>query len=171
VKQVTLSWQPNPEKDIKEYLIFRSGSGDKELSKIASVKGATSYVDKGLKDGTKYAYSLKAVDEDNLMSEPSPSITVDTKPLPQKPSGLMLTEKEDRKLLQWDANPEKDVKQYAVYRKGFLGMSQKIAVVQENSWMIPSDMKGKNELFVKALDETGLESEGSDPMVLVLDKK
>jgi fibronectin type 3 domain-containing protein/TolB-like protein len=171
VKQVTLSWQPNPEKDIKEYLIFRSGSGDKELSKIASVKGATSYVDKGLKDGTKYAYSLKAVDEDNLMSEPSPSITVDTKPLPQKPSGLMITEKEDRKLLQWDANPEKDVKQYAVYRKGFLGMSQKIAVVQENSWMIPSDMKGKNELFVKALDETGLESEGSDPMVLVLDKK
>ena len=105
------------------------------------------------------------------MSDPSPSIAVDTKPLPQKPSGLSVTEKEGRKLLQWNANPEKDVREYAVYKKGFLGMSQKIAVVQENSWMIPNDMKGKTELFVKALDETGLESESSDSMLLVLDKK
>jgi hypothetical protein len=69
---------------------------------------------------------LKAVDEDNLMSDPSPSITVNTKPLPQKPSGLIVTEKEGRKLLQWNANPEKDVKEYAVYKKGFLGISQKL---------------------------------------------
>jgi hypothetical protein len=83
----------------------------------------------------------------------------------------MIAEKEGRKLLQWNANPEKDVKQYVVYKKGFLGMSQKIAMVQENSWTIPDEMKGKIELFVKALDETGLESEGSEPMVTVLDKK
>jgi fibronectin type 3 domain-containing protein len=171
VKQVTLFWQANAEKDIKEYLIFRAGSGDKDFNKIASVKGATSYVDKGLKDGTKYAYFMKTVDEDNLMSDPSPSVTADTKPLPRKPAGLMIAEKEGRKLLQWNANPEKDVKQYVVYKKGFLGMSQKIAMVQENSWTIPDEMKGKIELFVKALDETGLESEGSEPMVTVLDKK
>ena len=171
VKQVTLFWQANAEKDIKEYLIFRAGSGDKDFNKIASVKGATSYVDKGLKDGTKYAYSMKTVDEDNLMSDPSPSVTADTKPLPRKPAGLMIAEKEGRKLLRWNANPEKDVKQYVVYKKGFLGMSQKIAMVQENSWTIPDEMKGKIELFVKALDETGLESESSEPMVTVLDKK
>lgn len=171
VKQVTLLWQPNAEKDIKEYLVFRAGSGDKDFNKIASVKGATSYVDKGLKDGTKYAYFMKTVDEDNLMSDPSPSVTADTKPLPRKPAGLMIAEKEGKKLLQWNANPEKDVKQYVVYKKGFLGMSQKIAMVQENSWTIPDEMKGKIELFVIALDETGLESEGSEPMVTVLDKK
>jgi len=171
VKQVSLTWQPNAEKDIKEYLIFRSGSGDKEFSKVASVKGATSYVDKGLKDGAQYAYFLKAVDEDNLLSDPSPSVTVNTKPLPQKPSGLIVTEKEGRKSLQWNANPEKDVKEYAVYKKGFLGIPQKIVAVPENSWVIPADMKGKNELFVKALDETGLESESSDPILLVLEKK
>lgn len=171
VKQVSLLWQPNTEKDIKEYLIFRSGSGDKEFNKVASVKGATNYVDKGLKDGNRYAYFLKAVDEDNLMSDPSPSVTVGTKPLPEKPSGLTVTEKEGRTLLQWKASPEKDVREYAVYKKGFLGISQKIAVVKENSWMVPSDLKGKTEVFVKALDEAGLESESSDPMLLVLDKK
>lgn len=171
VKQVTLLWQPNAEKDIKEYLVFRAGSGDKDFNKIASVKGATSYVDKNLKDGSRYSYFIKAVDGDNLMSDPSPTITAETKPLPAKPTGLTVTEKEGKKLLQWNANPERDVKQYSVYKKGFLGISQKIAMVQENSWIIPDEMKGKIELFVKALDETGLESEGSEPMVTVLDKK
>lgn len=171
VKQVTLLWQPNAEKDIKEYLVFRAGSGDKDFSKIASVKGATSYADKGLKDGTKYAYFIKALDGDNLMSDPSPSVTAETKPLPAKPTGLMVAEKEGKKLLQWNLNPEKDVKQYNVYKKGFLGTSQKIAVVQENAWIIAGGIKGKTELFIKAEDETGLESESSDLVVIVLEKK
>ena len=170
VKQITILWEPNAERDIKEYLIFRAGAGDKDFSKIASVKGGTSYVDKGLNDGTQFTYFIKAVDEDNLTSDPSPPVTAQTKPLPLKPAGLMVTEKEGKKLLQWNANLEKDVKQYHVYKKGFLGMSQKIAVVQENTWIISDDIKGKIELFIKALDETGLESEGSDPLTIVLDK-
>jgi fibronectin type 3 domain-containing protein len=170
VKQITLGWQANAEKDIKEYLVFRAGSGDKDFNKIASVKGGTSYGDKNLKDGIRYNYFIKAVDGDNLISDPSPTVTAETKRLPIKPTGLTVTEKEGRKLLQWNRNPEKDVKQYNVYKKGFLG-SQKIAVVQEDTWMIAEEMKGKVELFIKALDETGLESEGSDPVVIVLDKK
>jgi fibronectin type 3 domain-containing protein len=171
VKQGSLLWQPNAEKDIKEYLVFRAGLGDKDFNKIASVKGGTGYVDKNLKDGIRYSYFIKAVDGDNLMSDPSPTVTAETKPLPAKPTGLMVTEKEGKKSLQWNINPEKDVKQYNVYKRGFLGVSQKIAVVQENAWIIPGEMKGKIELFIKALDETGLESEGSDPAVIVLDKK
>jgi hypothetical protein len=57
-----------------------------------------------------------------------------------------------------------------VYKKGFLGVS-KIAVVQENAWIIAGDIKGKVELFIKAQDETGLESESSDLVVIVLEKK
>lgn len=165
VKQVTLMWEPNLEKDIKEYIVFRAVSGDKDFEKIAFVKGKAVYVDTGLKDGTRYTYTIKAVDADNLISEQSLPVTAVTKPLPMKPAGLKVSDKDGKKMVQWDPSPEKDVKQYNVYKKGFLGISQKIATVQNNSWIIDG-IKGKLELFVTAVDETGLESEGSESIVI-----
>ncbi|MEW6674993.1 MAG: hypothetical protein AB1348_03085 [Nitrospirota bacterium] len=166
VKQVTLMWEPNLEKDIKLYNLYRAVSGDKDFEKIASVKSKTVYVDTGLKDGTEYSYTIEAVDEDGLISELSPPVTAVTKPLPMKPTGLRVSDKDGKKMVQWDPSPEKDVKQYNVYKKGFLGISQKIATVQSNSWVIDEVKKGKLEVFVTALDETGLESEGSELIVI-----
>jgi fibronectin type 3 domain-containing protein len=128
-------------------------------------------VNANLKDGTQHTYHVQAVDEDDLLSDISAPAIAKTKPLPVKPTGLMTSEREGRKLLQWEPNPEKDVKQYNLYRKGFMGLAQKIATVQGNVWDIPEGMKGKIELFLKAINEAGLESEGSDPVVMVLDKK
>lgn len=170
VKQITLAWMPNLEKDIKTYNIYRAVSEEKDFKHIASVKGKTDYIDSGLKDGTKYIYMIEAVDEDALISERSPSVTAMTKPLPVKPTGLRISDEGGKKILQWDANPEKDVKQYNIYKKGFLGIfPKKLAVVQSNSWII-DEIKGKLEIFVTALDETGLESEGSD-LILIEGKK
>ncbi|MBI5049721.1 MAG: fibronectin type III domain-containing protein [Nitrospirae bacterium] len=165
VKQITLMWEPNTEKDIKAYNIFRAMAGDKEFKNIAIVKDKTSYTDTGLKDGAEYSYAIDAVDEDNLSSGQSSPVTAMTKPLPSKPAGLRISAEGGRKVLNWNANPEKDIKQYNIHKKGFLGISRKIAAVQTNSWVI-EELKGKSEVFITALDEAGLESEGSELLLI-----
>ncbi|MBI5893363.1 MAG: hypothetical protein HZB79_06905 [Deltaproteobacteria bacterium] len=166
VKKATLVWELNLEKDIKEYILFRAVSEGENFSKITSVRGKTNYIDTNLKDGTKYIYTIQAVDEDNLYNVQSLPVTAVTKPVPVKPKGLKVSDANVKKILQWDANPEKDIKEYNVYKKGFLGISQKMAAVTDTSWSIPDDVKGKIEIFVTAVDETGLESEGSESVIV-----
>lgn len=170
IKQITLTWSQNPETDIKEYIIFRSTAGDINLRKATSVKG-TEYIDTGLKDGTRYTYSIQAVDKDGLSSEKAMSVTVGTKPLPARPSGVKLIEVGGKKHLKWDINPENDVKKYNIYKKGFLGITQKLDVVSESSWAISGDLKGDTEIFVTALDDSGLESDLSDMVKIIIEKK
>ncbi|MBI5967345.1 MAG: hypothetical protein HY882_05755 [Deltaproteobacteria bacterium] len=166
VKKVTLTWEPNPEKDIREYVVFRDSAGGKGLKKIPSLKGKTVYVDSGLNDGTTYSYTVRAIDEDNLASEPPKPVMATTKPRPKKPTGLRMIAKEGQRTLQWDSNAEKDIKQYVVYKRGPLGISQKISIVTDISWTIDErSIKKGQRLFVTAVDETGLESEGSDQIV------
>lgn len=168
VKQVTLIWEANLEKDIKHYTIFRADSDSKDYKETTSVKGKISYINTGLKDGMKYAYTIQAVDEDGLASAKSGPVTASTKPLPTKPTGLRASEKDGQTVSQWNVNPERDIKQYIVYKKGFLGISQKMATVQNNSWTI-TERKEKLELFVTAVDESELESEASD--IILIEKK
>jgi fibronectin type 3 domain-containing protein/TolB-like protein len=169
VKQVTLSWEPNPEKDIKEYVIYRRTAEEKELDKLKTVRGVSTYIDAGLKDGSEYIYAVQAIDNDSLESPLSSHITAVTKPRPKKPAGLKIADQNGKKTLSWELNPEKDVKQYNVYKKGFLDIPQKITTVQGNSWVI-DETRAKLELFVTALDETGLESEDSAVIVFEIKK-
>lgn len=170
IKQITLTWSRNPETDIKEYLIFRSTAGDMNLRRLTSVKGS-GYIDTGLKDGTGYAYSVQAIDQDGLSSEKAMSVTAITKPLPARPSGVKLFEVGGKKYLKWDMNTESDVKKYNIYKKGFLGITQKLDAVSESSWVINDDIKGNIEIFVTALDDSGLESDLSDVVKITLEKK
>lgn len=163
VKKVSISWDKNPEADIKEYIVYRKSVGEKNFEKMKSVKGESSYADTGLKDGDEYLYAVQAIDNDGLASPMSAEVPAKTKPIPKKLSGLKLTEKDGKKILTWDANPEKDIKHYNVYKKGFLGAS-KLVSAQTNAWTV-EEVKVKNELFVTAQDEDDLESEGSDSVV------
>jgi len=165
VKRVTLIWEPNPEEDIREYIILRKVPGAKAFKKIATVRTKTAFTDTGLKDGGEYIYTIKAIDDDNLVSEQAPPVTAVTKPRPVKPTGLKVYDKNGKRVLEWNPNPEKDIKCYNIYKKGLLGSSQKVATVHENSWVI-DEITGKMEMFVTAVDETGLESNGSDPVVI-----
>jgi len=167
VKKVTLTWEANPEKDIREYVVFRDSAGGKGWQKIASLKEKTVYVDSGLNDGTTYSYTVRAIDEDHLTSEPSVPVTATTKPRPKKPTGLGMIAKEGQRILQWDSNPEQDIKQYVVYKRGPLGIALKISIVTDTSWAVDEkNIKKGQKLFITAVDETGLESEGSDQIVI-----
>jgi fibronectin type 3 domain-containing protein/TolB-like protein len=166
VKKVSVVWDKNPEADIKEYIVHRRKSDEKDFEEISSTK-ETSYIDSGLKDGMEYIYALQARDNDSLLSRLAAPVVAKTKPLPQKPAGLKISDKDGKKTISWDANPEKDIKQYSICKKGFLGISQKITTVQTNLWEI-TGLKGKVEIFVTAVDDAGLESEASDAVEVEL---
>jgi len=169
VKKITLSWEANPEKDIREYVIFRAVPGSNKWEKIAAVKNKTSFTDLNLECSFTYSYALKVIDEDKLESEQSSPASGTTKPLPQKPTGLKIVEQNGQKILQWDMNPEKDIKEYIIYKKGFLGLSQKVGTAPSNSWIIDEkNLKKGQTVYITAFDEAGLESEGS--ALLVIDK-
>ncbi len=63
--RVTLSWLANGEPDLASYRVLRDGL------EIATVTGATSYLDTAVANDTAYAYRLVAVDTHGNRSAPS----------------------------------------------------------------------------------------------------
>jgi fibronectin type 3 domain-containing protein/TolB-like protein len=169
VKKTTISWAANTESDIREYEVYRKVPGDKDWDRIKTVREGTSYTDDGLKDGTEYTYAVRAIDKDKLQSMLSEPVVAVTKALPVKPTGLKLEDKDGKKVLSWNNNPEKDIRQYNVLKSSFMGAS-KIISIQGNSWVI-QEQKGKLEFFVTAEDDAGLESEKSNAVEVTIGEK
>ena len=165
-KEIPLFWQPNPEKDVIEYHIFRSSTQDERFSEVACVEEKTSYVDRGLKDGWEYRYNIKAQDRDCLISDFSDTITLRTKPKPRAPEGLNAALKEGNMILTWSANTEPDIVSYNVFEKGFFGLT-KIGTVKEPRFIKAGPKPGKSkDYLVTAVDRDGLESEQSTPITV-----
>jgi fibronectin type 3 domain-containing protein len=74
--RILLSWRAGPESDIKEYHLYERGLFG--LEEIAVVSG-TSHSLEGLAKGKSRVFSVRAVDRDGLVSDPSPEITVTAK--------------------------------------------------------------------------------------------
>jgi fibronectin type 3 domain-containing protein len=159
VKKITLRWDKNPETDIKQYLLLRKRSDEAEFREIKELSEIV-YEDGGLPDGSEFAYKIRAVDRDGLISPFSPVVTARTKPLPAKVAGFKAADVANR-VVTWQPSQEKDVSSYTIYKKGFLGSSQKLATVKETSWKL-DEAKGKVEVYVTAVDGSGLESEPSE---------
>lgn len=162
VKKTELSWDRNREADIKEYQLFVKRPAESDFSQIKYLS-ENRYRDTDLKDGADYLYKVRAIDKDGLVSGFSNTAAVKTKPLPAKVAGFNAVDTV-RRIVAWKPNQEKDVRNYIVYKKGFLGAQQKAATVQGTQWQV-DETKGNVELYVTALDDSGLESEPSDTVV------
>ncbi|HPX60816.1 MAG TPA: hypothetical protein PLN25_03480 [Deltaproteobacteria bacterium] len=162
-KRVRLNWDKNPEADIKHYSIYRKRSGDQDFEHVHDTTG-NSFLDSGLPDGAEVSYRLQAMDRDGLTSPLSAPVSARTKPLPARVSGLRVMDAAKR-IISWQPGSEKEVRSYVIYRKGFLGVAEKLATVGQTTWQAGGD-KGRLELFVTAVDESGLESEASQTIVL-----
>lgn len=166
-KKVVLKWSRNEEKDVKEYWIYKVADGKVESSPFAKVKAnETMFTDKDLKDNTKYAYVIKAVDSDGLEGDLSNQASAVTKPLPKSPTGLKGELREDKASLKWESNKEKDIKGYNVYKKGWL-TSNLLTMCKEASCVVKLEEKTKSiKLFITAVDSDNLESEASETVEL-----
>jgi fibronectin type 3 domain-containing protein len=162
VKKTELSWDRSRETDIKEYQLFLKRADDADFKQIKELT-ENRYRDSDLKDGADYAYKIRAIDKDGLVSGFSGTALAKTKPLPAKVNGFNAVDTVNR-MVKWKPNQEKDVHNYNVYKKGFMGAGMKLATVQGTQWKV-DEPKGTIELYVTSLDDSGLESEPSDTVV------
>jgi titin len=159
VKMTELSWDKNSETDINEYQVFIKTPTDAHFKQIAAL-AENHYQNNELKDGSVYIFKIKAVDKDGLASDVSLPAVIKTKPLPAKVAEFSVIDPDNR-IVAWKPNLEKDIRNYNIYKKGFLGIKQKIDSVQGTRWQA-KEAKGAIELFVTAFDDSGLESEPSE---------
>lgn len=163
-KSVRLSWEANPERDIARYVVSRKtglGGGFKD---VGSSKPA-GYSDERLDDGTRYHYTIRAVDVDGLESDASEKVEAVTKPRPAAPSGAAAEVKDGRIVLTWKANPEPDVAGYEIFRStawDILGGESKVGQVTSLSFEDCTAQAGKKYTYrVAAIDGAGLHGEKS----------
>lgn len=167
VKEAPLKWQENLEKDVVYYRIFRSETREEDFSQIARIQGATSYVDKNLKDGMTYRYRIQAEDKDGLLSDFSDLVRVQTKARPSRPLGLKGEALPAKVELVWKPSPEADISHYVIYSKRFLGLDR-LGVSSAATFNDAPLERGKSKTYVvTAVDKDGLESEASDELRLV----
>ncbi|WP_448613984.1 fibronectin type III domain-containing protein [Modestobacter sp. URMC 112] len=101
----TLAWTANPEPDVASYRVLRDGV------QVGEVPG-TDHVDRGLVNGTSYAYTLVAVDRHGNASPasapPARATPVDVT-APTAPTGVRATAGDRQAVVHWAAAPEPDV--------------------------------------------------------------
>lgn len=170
VKQVTLSWQANPESDIAKYEVLRgtdAAAAARPIQELAP--GTLRFVDRELKDGASYYYRVRAVDRDGLVGKPSEPVAARTKPVPTKPAGLEARIVDGHLSLSWRANPEPDIARYAIVQRGFLTWTP-VGESTDPSFAFQGELKkGKTLTFrVVAVDRTRLESEPSDEVTVTV---
>lgn len=159
VKKITLRWEKNKESDIKLYQIFRKRGNEADFKELHELSD-TQYEDTLLPDGSEMSYKIRATDTDGLTSLFSEPVNARTRPLPAKVSNFKIADAVNR-IVTWQPNQEKDVHNYNIYKKGFLGIPQKLDTAKETSWKL-GELNGKLELYVTAVDDSGLESEFSE---------
>ncbi len=158
-KRISLSWDPNPEKDIRHYVIYRSDDVANGYKKITAEPGdKTDFADTKLADGTTYYYRIRAVDVDGLESELSETVSVTTKALPSIPKGIKAEGGRGKVTLSWEANPEVDITRYHIYKEKTLGF-KKIGFTEGISYTDKNLRDGKTYTYkITAVDRDGLES-------------
>ena len=164
--KIALAWNPNPEKDIKQYHLHRKRSGDKfkEVEKLPA--NTTLYEDVKLDHGTTYVYTLQVEDEDKLLSDFSSSVEATTKPLPKPPTGLEAKPLANGFELKWKPNPEPDITSYKIYLRSFF-MDKEIGSTDKAEFSTDA-LKPDDEysISITAIDEDGLESEKSEAITV-----
>ena len=157
-REVSIKWDANPEKDIKEYVVYRSDRLTEGYNRIEDVPGdQTAFVDDKLADGETYHYQVVAIDADGLKSGSSETVSATTKPAPSSPQGVKGDRGEERIIISWAPNPESDIVEYYVYRKtaGF----KKIGSTKNHSYADENVKPGRTYAYrVTAVDQDGLES-------------
>lgn len=167
-RKVRVHWAPNPETDIKEYVVEgRPSDGWRfhEVGRISAADGkATETLQEGLEDGKAYVYRVKAVDVERLESEWSDPVEGLTKAVPHAPGTPKAEWKDAGATLTWGIPPESDIKQYRVWRKGLLGLNATpLGTTEAPEFTLQAaDIGSKVTVQVSAVDADGLEGPRSD---------
>lgn len=164
-RSAKIIWRPHSSERVNSYAIERKTLEDEEWKKIDTVVGRLNaeYVDDGLKDNFVYIYRLKAITYDGIVSNPSHSVKVVTKPLPEPVDNIKTTNNLAKKIkISWDASRQADFELYHVYRSSSIDGSYELVAKLHNSNSFVDEIgeDGKSYFYrVSVVDKDGLESE------------
>jgi uncharacterized protein len=171
VKKVELTWQAAPQNEVEGYMIYGSLEKDGQYQLLKKISGRenSGYVDDSrgfeqLGDGKTYYYRLTAYNKVAAESKPAAAFAA-TKPRPKKPAGLKGTSAKVKEgPLEWQANPEKDISLYAIYRAD--GGSDNFSSIGQANAARYTDSNLKDgatyRYRIQAKDNDGLLSDFSD---------
>lgn len=174
VREVRLAWTAIDSPYLKGYGIFRHTQENGNYSRIKQLETGRGseptihYTDQdGLGDALCYYYRVTAYDDTEQQTTPSAAMSAVTKPRPVKPAGLQGEPLKIKSVpLSWQANPEKDITAYHIYRQdGTTGRFSDIAKVQGGDTRYQDkDLKdGMSYGYkIQAEDQDGIRSDFSD---------
>jgi len=125
VREIRLTWNAIDSPYLGGYNIYRhtqEGGNYARIKKVETGKGPepkVQYADReGLGDNLRYYYRVTAYDETEQQTALSAAVSAVTKPRPVKPTGFKGESLKVKSApLIWQANPEKDVVAYHIYRQ------------------------------------------------------
>lgn len=184
-RRVELAWNASPDDKVIGYDIERTeGAGTPLIIARVAGRETSSFEDRGgeaarfmrasvktpLKDGTSYAYRLRAVNTAEAVSEWCAPVEATTKIVPEIPAGLKASEGRPGVIgVVWAANPEDDIAEYVVESSalpdrnfiaaGRISADETRGLKQDN---LPPNLT--RYYRVKAIDADGLESPWSEPV-------
>lgn len=172
-KQITLSWDLHPNKEVVSYKVLRSSFISSLFSTIATLpSNTTSYQDSIKKDGEKYQYKIIATDKDGIDSLESGPITGATLAIPNPPSITYARIENDSVVLKWVPTDDR-AKEYIVYKKDSILFGE---TLRYNKVLTPEfidrEIRAGEKYYyrVSTVDENGLESKPSEEVTLSLPK-
>jgi len=124
IREIRLSWNPVPSPFIKGYFVYRSLREETDFTKIrkldtagARASGRIEFTDtEGLADHVRYYYRVTAVEDTEIETSPSVTVSAVTKGKPPKAEGLQAKSGLAKRVeLAWTANTQPDVAGYNVY--------------------------------------------------------
>ena len=175
---ITLSWNPNPDKDILGYRVFRSASNNDEFSMMTyEVVTDTIYVDTVSKKDLNEAVFYKIVAFDQVYNQGEFSEVCEVvKPDITPPSLPVITDtraSETGIFVEWVNSTSLDVEQHVLYRKANDSAWKEIKTIPYSSQKSKSSFEDtgcetgiKYQYMVTARDEAMNESEPSYSIVL-----
>lgn len=200
---VTLTWEPNIDKDILGYRIFKGHNKNEEYSQITvSPHQAIIYYDSvSVKDlNSKVYYQLIAVDQRFNMSEPSEVLEI-KKPdfiKPTQPVFKLYEIKEGKVHLTWANSSSDDVVKHQLYRRekdsvgwmliyeidnrqSAVGSTQNVksqptaqlptADLKTTHWTDEDIKEGQQYSYtLVAIDDSALESDPAPPLTVIIPK-
>jgi hypothetical protein len=158
-RRAKIIWRPHTARNVSSYIVERKIPG-REWEVIATVEGRLNaeYIDNDLEDNSVYHYRVKAKLYNGLVSEPSQTVTTQTKPLPPTVYNVTATNDQPKKIiLEWNPVEMDDFAYYKVYRKRFFWSYH--AKTDTNTFTDEFNDDGvERDYKVTVVDSDGLES-------------
>lgn len=173
---VTLSWKPNPDKDIYGYEVYRANAAHEEFSMITHkpVRDTVFHDQIQIKTLTRHVfYKIRALDKRQNQSELSDYLKLERPDIvpPISPRFKSITPTDTGIVLTWVNSTSEDLKQQLLYRNRSGAQDWLLIKIFEadklpNKWLdIPMEQGYAYRYLIIAVDSTGNESKPLKPVV------